>query len=125
MVRSHQIRYAIVAAAAMVLLMPSLGAAVPMDMAGGGAFRCRASATRLGDEITITFWLRTAHADRHWRIRIWDNDVLIYNKTKTTNAMGGIRVRAGTQNLPGRDVFRFRAANRPSGSVCSVRDLRV
>jgi hypothetical protein len=125
MQRTHWLWFVATVAMVVVLLAPTAGGAMTMDSREGGAFSCRARATKLGDEITITFWLNTTHAGRRWQIRVWDNGVLLLSRTRVTGANGNIRVRAGTQNLPHQDVFRFRATSKGSGSSCRVDDLRV
>lgn len=92
---------------------------------GGGGVRCRAQATKLGDEITATFWLRGARPHRAWMVRIWHDEALASSVTRVTNPHGRFRVRVGVENLPGRDVFRFRAVDRPRRSSCAIRDLIV
>ena len=123
MPRTRRTRCAVAAAMVFMLIMPGVAGAMPAPRAG--PIDCRATATKLGDEITVTFWLRTTRAHRFWRIRIWDNQIRIVATTRQTNARGDIRVRAATRNQRGRDVFRFRATNSPSASFCSVGDLRV
>jgi hypothetical protein len=125
MQRTRRLQIIICIATMVVLFAPTVGGANPTGHSRTGAFSCRASATKLGDEITVTFSLRTGTAGRHWQIRIWDNDILLLTRDRVTSASGMIRVRAGAENLPHRDVFRFRALHEPSGSVCRVTDLRV
>lgn len=121
---THRNSVVIAAALAIILIVPSVGGAAPGPEPRGGGVSCRARATKLGDEITVTFWLRTGRADRRWLIRIWDNDELLIVRARITNAAGNIRVRVGAENLPHRDVFRFRATTR-GGASCRVDDLRV
>ncbi len=125
MPRTRRTRYAVAAAMVFMLIMPGVAGAMPAPAPRAGPIDCRATATKLGDEITVTFWLRTTRAHRFWTIRIWDNQTRIVSTTRQTNARGDIRVRAATRNQRGRDVFRFRATNSPSASFCSVGDLRV
>ena len=110
-------------AMATALLVPTVSTAGP-GVARSGV-HCRAQATRLGDEITVTFWLRGARAHREWRIRIWHDDRLAASASRVTTAVGSARVRVGVENLPGVDVFRFRAVHPSSGSRCVIDDLRV
>jgi hypothetical protein len=117
------VRWAIALAVSIAMLLPGVGSASP-GAARRGEVHCRAQATKLGDEITVTFWLSGAHPHRRSRIRIWQNDELLASRTRVTNARGSIRVQAGAENLPHTDVFRFRAVNEPSGSSCAVVDLR-
>ena len=125
MQRTRRLWMIISIAMMVVLFVPTAVRARPTSEPRTGAFSCRASATKLGDEITVTFSLRTGIAGRHWQIRIWDNDILLLSRDRVTSAAGNIRVRAGAENLPHRDVFRFRAVHQSSGSVCRVTDLRV
>lgn len=125
MPRTHRVWLATAITMVLTLFVPTASGATPGGEPRAGAFTCRASATKLGDEITLTFSLRTGHAGRHWQVRIWHNDMLLLSRDRVTGAAGNIRVRAGAENLPRRDVFRFRAMHEASGSVCRVTELRV
>ncbi|HEY6566912.1 MAG TPA: hypothetical protein VI341_05260 [Actinomycetota bacterium] len=125
MQRTHRLWIVIIIAMMVAILAPTPGGARPSGEPRDGAFTCRASATKLGDEITVTFTLRTGTAGRRWQIRIWDNDVRLLSRERVTNEAGNITVRAGAENLPHQDVFRFRATHASRGSVCRVTDLRV
>lgn len=125
MQRTHRVWLVITVTMLVTLSAPIAAGAMPEGEPKAGAFTCRASATRLGDEITLTFSLRTGRAGRHWQIRIWGNDLRLFSRDRVTSASGNIRVRIGAEDMPGRDVFRFRASHETSGSVCRVDDLRV
>ena len=108
-----------------LILVPTVGQAVSAPERRGGAITCRARASRLADEITVTFWLNSPHAHRRWLIRIWDRAERVYSEVNRTDFRGKIRVRTVAANQRGRDIFRFNALDLVSGDVCKVEDLRL
>jgi hypothetical protein len=116
-----------VAALTLALLVPSLSAGAVQQRTGRRAgeqrsqqFHCRMAATRLGGEITVTFWLNTRIAHRDWRIRFWDNGEQVFSAVRTTNLDGNLRVRETIPNLRGRDELRGKARDLIVGTVCDV-----
>ena len=83
-------------------------------------FTCRLRAVRLGDEITVTFWLNSTIAGREWRIRIRQNAETILSTIRRTNAEGNLRVETVTANRAGRDAFLGKARDLVAGGLCRV-----
>jgi hypothetical protein len=83
-------------------------------------FTCRLRAARLGDEITVTFWLNSTIARRGWRIRIRQNDETILSTIRRTNAEGNLRVETVTANRAGPDAFLGKARDLVTGGLCRV-----
>ncbi len=83
-------------------------------------YQCRLVATKLGEEIAVTFRLQTNHARDRWRVRLYHEDELIFSKVRTTNAQGNLRVVRIEPNLPGRDDLATRARHLESGTTCEV-----
>jgi hypothetical protein len=88
-------------------------------------FHCRLQATKLGDQITITFTVNAQFPRHDWRIRIWDEDQLVYRKVRRTNADGNIKVVTVTDDRKERDHLEAKARDITDGApTCSV-DLDV
>jgi len=88
-------------------------------------FHCRLQATKLGAEITITFTVNAQFPRHDWRIRIWDEDDLVYHKVRRTNAEGNIKVVTVTDDRRKRDHLEAKARDITDGApACSV-DLEV
>lgn len=121
----RRVRRLMAIALVVVVLSPSATQAVPGHDRRGGTVSCRARASRLADEITVTFWLTSAHPHRRWLIRIWDRAERIYAEVARTDARGKIRAHTIAVNQRGRDIFRFNALDLVSGAVCKVDDLRL
>jgi hypothetical protein len=85
-----------------------------------GAFRCRLSATKLGDRIEVTFRLRSWRAGQTWRVRLFDGRVRFLDRTRATGATGGLAVVGRTINRPGPDEIRGLARDPVSGARCEV-----
>ena len=87
-------------------------------------FHCRLRAVRIGEDISVTFWLNSEIADREWRVRILQDGAVILSTIRRTNPMGNFRVDTITTNLPGRDTFVGKARDRLAGDLCRV-ELQV
>jgi hypothetical protein len=108
------------AAVAVALLVPASALATTRHEPRGSGVRCRIRATKQSGGITVTFWLNTSIPHRGWRVRIWDDDTLIFSKDRTTNAAGNIRVEKATPDQPGLDGFVAKARDVNSGALCTV-----
>jgi hypothetical protein len=121
----RRIPRAMAVALVVLMLVPAVNRAVAAPQRRGTAIACRARASRLAGEITVTFWLNSPHAHRRWLIRIWDRAERVYSDVSRTDFRGKIRVRTVAANQRGRDIFRFNALDLVSGDVCKVDDLRL
>jgi hypothetical protein len=92
------------------------GADAPQEL----EYNCRLVATKLGDEITLTFRLRTDGAGDAWRVRLLHDDELIFSKLRVTNAEGNLKVVRVEPNLTGVDAFEGRARHVETGTICEV-----
>ena len=101
------------------MLVPH-GVASGVDRPGGLGYSCRLVATKLGEEITLTFRLRTDGAGDAWRVRLFHDDELVFSKRRVTNAEGNLKVVRIEPNLAGVDAFEGRARHLETGEVCRV-----
>jgi hypothetical protein len=88
-------------------------------------FHCRLQATKLGDEITITFTVNAQFPRHDWRIRIWDQDDLVYRRVRRTNAEGNIKVVTATDDRRKRDHLEAKARDITDGTPACTVDLDV
>ncbi|MGZ8602390.1 MAG: hypothetical protein ACXWXN_07735 [Actinomycetota bacterium] len=107
----------VAAMAAGSLIGPATASA---DGPRGLDYQCRLVATKLGEEIAVTFRLQTNLAHDRWRVRLYHEDELTFSKVRTTNAQGNLRVVRIEPNLPGRDDLAARARHLESGTTCEV-----
>ena len=101
------------------MLAPS-GLASSAERPGGLEYSCRLVATKLGEEITLTFRLRTDGAGDAWRVRLFHDDELVFSKRRVTNVEGNLKVVRIEPNLAGVDAFEGRARHLETGEVCRV-----
>jgi hypothetical protein len=83
-------------------------------------YRCRLIATKLGEEITVTYRLRTDRARDEWRVRLYHEGDLIYSKVRSTNADGNLKVVRVVENMPARDDLVGRARHLGTDRICEV-----
>ena len=112
-------------ATASVLLVTALMAAGPIGAvtaAGplGLVYRCRSVVTKLGDEITVSFRIRTNRARDDWRVRLFHEGDLVFSRIRTTNADGNLKVVRVVPNLRARDDFVARGRRLETGTICEV-----
>jgi hypothetical protein len=86
----------------------------------GLVYNCRLVATKLGEEITLTFRLHTDGARDTWRIRLFHEGDLVFSKPRLTNAEGNIKVVRIEPNLAGIDDFEAQARHLETGDLCRV-----
>ena len=86
----------------------------------GLEYNCRLVAAKLGEEITLTFRLRTDGARDTWRIRLFHEGELVFSKPRLTNAEGNVKVVRIEPNLAGIDDFGARARHLETGELCRV-----
>lgn len=96
----------------------------PVRTTASQIFHCRLRAVRLGDDISVTFWLNSEIAGREWRVTILQDGIVILSTIRRTNPMGNLRVDTITTNLPGRDSIVGKTRDRVSGDLCRV-ELQV
>lgn len=105
-------------ALAAVLCLPAAGVRATQDR--GLVYRCRLVSTKLGEEITLSFRLRTNGPRQVWRVRLYHDGELVFSKLRRTNGIGNLRVTRVVPNLPGRDEVAAKARHRASGTLCDV-----
>jgi hypothetical protein len=86
----------------------------------GLVYRCRLVSTKLGEEITLSFRLRTNAPRQVWRVRLYHEGERVFSKLRRTNGVGNLRVVRVVPNVPGRDEVAARARHRASGTLCDV-----
>ena len=96
------------------------GVASGSDGPRGFEYSCRLIATKLGEEITLTFRLRTDGAGDTWRVRLFHDGDLVFSKRRVTNAEGNLKVVRIEPNLAGVDAFEGRARHLETGEVCAL-----
>ena len=89
-------------------------------VAGDLDYRCKLVATRLGEQITVTYRLRTNQPHDDWRVRLLHEGERIFSRVRTTNAAGRIKVVRVVRNLTGRDALEARSRHLETGSICKV-----
>lgn len=83
-------------------------------------YRCTLSSTDEGDDIRLTFRLRTNEARREWRVRLFREGERVYSRVRTTNAAGDLKVVRTVDDLPGPDDVRARARELDRWTICEV-----
>lgn len=101
-----------------VLSLPAAGVQASSDR--GLVYRCRLVSTKLGEEITLSFRLRTNAPRQAWRIRMYHDGELVFSKRRRTNGAGNLRVVRAVPNLPGPDEVAAKARHRASNTLCDV-----
>lgn len=100
--------------------IPSAPTWAATEQARGLIFRCRLIATDHGDDVTLSFRLRTNEPRGDWRIRMVHEGERIVSKARATNAAGDLKVRRRILDTPGRDDVIGRARHRVTGAICEV-----
>ena len=98
----------------------SAPAAALTERPRGLIFRCRLVATDHGDDIALSFRLRTNESRGHWRIRMFHEGERIVSKARATSAAGDLNVRRSVPDKRGRDDVIGRARHLATGAVCEV-----
>lgn len=101
------------------LLVVAVGHPLPA-VAGDLDYRCRLGATRLGEQITVTYRLRTNQPHDDWRVRLFHEGERIFSRVRTTNAAGRIKVVRVVPNLAGPDDLSARSRHLETGRICKV-----
>lgn len=116
------IRTAVVVVAVVWAIVLPAGPSSANEPDGGRGldFRCRLIATKLGEEITVTFRLRTNQPRDDWRVRLFHEGERFFSKVRTTNAVGRLRVVRVVPNLAGRDDLAAVARHLETGRTCKV-----
>ena len=105
------------------LIVPTAAGAAPARHGGhrrDPRFECNLSVTRLGDDLNVTFLMRSQVAHQTWHVRLWDNDIRFFSKDRTTNHDGKFKVVRPTENQHGHDLIRARAVSVETEKVCAV-----
>jgi hypothetical protein len=89
----------------------------------GQLYHCRLRATKLGDQITVTFTVNAQFPRHEWRIRIWHGNELVYHKVRRTNAEGNTKAVTVVDDRPGPDRFEAKARDLTDGAPSCAVDL--
>lgn len=102
------------------LLMPGTPVEAADEQPRGLIYRCRLVATDRGDDITLSFRLRTNEPRGDWRIRIFHEREPILLKVRHTDAGGDLKVRRTVLDAPRRHEVIARARHLATGAVCKI-----
>jgi hypothetical protein len=109
-----------ITALCLATMLTVTAASVQASTDRGLVYRCRLVSTKLGEEITLSFRLRTNAPRQVWRVRLYHEGERIFSKLRRTNGVGNLRVVRVVPNEPGRDEVAARARHRASGTLCDV-----
>ena len=120
--RSVRVGLAILVAASGIcgFLAPGLPVRAAGEQPRGLIYRCRLVATDRGDDITLSFRLRTNEPRGEWRIRMFHERERVFFKVRSTDAGGDLKVRRTVPDAPRRHDVVARARHLATGAVCEV-----
>lgn len=110
----------VVAAGICGFLAPGLPVRAAGEQPRGLIYRCRLVATDRGDDITLSFRLRTNEPRAEWRIRMFHERERVFFKVRSTDAGGDLKVRRTVPDAPRRHEVIARARHLATGAVCEV-----